>query len=158
MHVHSRGDSLLPLPTIAGVFDDSPILTPSSGGEEGGTLLTIIGHGFTLYNNDINGTFVHINGMECVIINSTHSELICETPAASANTYDVDVSVEGIDHPSVGSFTYDSSITPTVTNMSPISGGIGDEIVFTGTGFSSTSEMNTVTLVAIDDSTHYMYN
>ena len=135
------------------MFDEAPSFHPASGGVEGGMAFTITGHGFTITSDDQSVvTTVEIGSQPCDVLSSTHSVLICETPALSAGTYDVVVTVGGVGHSFVGSFSSASPVTPVVDVMSPVSGGVGDEIVITGSGFAGTPAMNTVKLRAEDNS------
>ena len=140
------------MPLLTGEFDDVPTLTPTVGSIAGGTMLTVEGHGFTLDTDDPSrSTTATVGGQECRVIESTHSRLSCETPPLVEGIYDVDVTVAGVVHDAIGMFSYEGSITPTVDDMTPVSGGVGATVTFTGTRFSTIQSMMTVSFVAADD-------
>ena len=115
-------------------------MTPTSGSFGGGSLLTIAGQGF----DTVTSPEVTVCGEECVVQDGvTDTEITCITPAnAGSGTETCDVTITQASGASVsaGSFTYDDSLTPQVTGVSPQRGGTGGgtEITVTGTGFAAT--------------------
>ena len=100
---------------------------------------------------------VLLGGNPCTIVNSSSSSLRVVTPAESTLTpamKDIQVSVVCQDEPSRSSntgtlssaFTYDDTITPTITGLVPASGSItgGQDITISGTGFGAAVEDNMV--------------
>ncbi|HET6921756.1 MAG TPA: IPT/TIG domain-containing protein, partial [Anaeromyxobacteraceae bacterium] len=88
---------LRPVPTIASI-------SPSSGGVEGGTVLTVTGTGF---DTAAGGTAVTIGGVAATAVSvSSATWLTCTTPAGAAGPADVAVSTSGGTATLTGGFTY----------------------------------------------------
>ena len=133
---------------MTGVFNEAPTLSPTVGSAKGGTKLTIDGHGFTMSTDEAAvATLVTVGDNDCTVISSTHSQVICDTTSSdtTGTALPVVVNIGSASH-SVGSFTYDAAITPTVTSMDPDTGGVGEVVTIAGTLFSETPAENTVTL------------
>ena len=125
----------LPLPGM-------PVMTsvlPVSGSVNGGTTLTITGHGY------VDGaTTVTIGGATCTVSSTTVTQIICDTTAHAAGSLSVDVVVAGttnINFPTTVMFDYDSAATPTISSITggsttADSGEGGDTITIDGTGFT----------------------
>ena len=114
-------------------------MSPLTGSFGGGTLLTIAGTGFDTTTNPT----VTVCSADCTVEAVTDTEIQCRTPANSGSvTEDCAVSVAQASGKSVDladSFTYDDSLTPQVSSVSPQRGGTGGgtSITITGTGFAA---------------------
>jgi hypothetical protein len=108
-------------------------LSQTAGSTNGGSLLTIDGNGFSSMQN----TTVKIGNNECVIQSLTQSKITCIIPSNSAGNYSVAIKSNGVNFPSV-SFFYTSSLTPMITQLSPISGLSNQLLTITGSGFGNT--------------------
>ena len=120
-------------------------ITPTVGSVEGGTEIVVSGIGF---HDD--STSVSIASETCELIDVTSTQIICLTPASSAGELEAVVLVvsNSISYPAAY-FNYSTSYTPTVTDVSPDTGGEGDTVTITGTLFGS--EIDNIT-VSVGDS------
>ena len=126
-------------------------ISPTEGSKGGGTLLTIDGSGFDTTDGVVS---VKVCDMVCPIEGTpTASQVQCLTPADETTdaTTMCDVTVAQGDDGSVTvtagtQFTYDSNLTPAITNVSPNEGGTGGgtPIVITGTGFAASGNKVTI--------------
>ena len=102
---------------------------------------------------------VTLGGNVCEVVESTLTTLTILTPAEMTNesAYDVTVEVHCPDRPQdsrsqtlVGSYVYNTALTPTLTSIHPTEGTIhgGDTITLSGSGFSSVTEENTVKVIS----------
>ena len=112
-----------PAPTIATV-------SPSSGATGGGTNIAIYGTGF------ISGVTVMINGSVCtspVVTGST--QIVCTTDPHSAGIYSL--LVTNPDGQSATGGTYEYSVAPSITSISPLGGPLagGTSVTVNGSGF-----------------------
>lgn len=109
-------------------------ISPTQGGIAGGQTVTISGTGFDT------SAVVTICGVACNVKNVTSSEYSCKTPAASAQTCDVTVSLNGLTKTLSNAYTYDVSLTPDISGVSPSRGGTGGgtTITISGSGFGTT--------------------
>ena len=113
-------------------------VSPASGSEKGGTLITISGTGFLndLNNLDLTQT-VKIGDSPCNVKSTTSTSITCET---SIMTTDSTITVTvGIVTQTTSDFEYLASDTPVVSGISVSSGStiVTTEITFTGTGFGT---------------------
>ena len=114
-------------------------MSPLTGSFGGGSLLTITGTGFDTETDPT----VTVCSADCAVVSVTDTEIQCRTPANSGSvTEDCAVSVSQASGKSVDladSFTYDDSLTPQVSSVSPQRGGTGGgtSITITGTGFAA---------------------
>ena len=112
-------------------------VSPSTGSFGGGTLLTLAGVGFS--SSDATVT---VCTNVCKITESTTTEIKClapENPSTDATlACDVVVNQDSGNTTAAAAFTYDASITPTITGASPLRGGTGGGTLLTidGTGFA----------------------
>ena len=113
--------------------------TPTSGSFGGGTLMTLTGKGFSTAES----SKVTVCDNMCDIQEVTTTEIKCLAPSNLSEdaTLACDVTVVQ-DSGSVSlsnGFTYDASITPTITAASPLRGGTGGGtlVTITGTGFAT---------------------
>ena len=140
---NSNGDVLL---NIELLLSSS---SPTTGSFGGGTLLTLSGKGFSVSES----TVVTVCDNPCTIKQSSTTEIQCLAPANPSQdaTLACDVSlVQDSGSVSLSSgFSYDASITPTISSASPLRGGTGGGtlLTITGTGFASTGN-----IVSIDGS------
>ncbi|TKS89105.1 Fibrocystin-L Polycystic kidney and hepatic disease 1-like protein 1 [Collichthys lucidus] len=88
-------------------------VAPLSGSVAGGTLLTVSGFGFSR-----NAT-VTVGGEECTVIHASDTELKCKTPAGTAGSQAVTVTVGSMSQTASGTFTYDTNLTPQISGLSP---------------------------------------
>uniref|UniRef100_A0AAQ5X4Y6 Polycystic kidney and hepatic disease 1 (autosomal recessive)-like 1 n=1 Tax=Amphiprion ocellaris TaxID=80972 RepID=A0AAQ5X4Y6_AMPOC len=87
--------------------------SPTTGSVAGGTLLTVSGFGFSQNSS------VTVGGVECLLVQSTDTELKCRTPAGAAGSQNVTVSEGNVTQSAVGSFTFDNDVTPQISSLSP---------------------------------------
>ncbi|MBN3294524.1 PKHL1 protein, partial [Polypterus senegalus] len=87
--------------------------TPSSGSTAGGIVLTISGYGFS------ENSAVRINNKLCPVLSVNLNRLQCTTPADAAGSYNVTVTMAGVDVTLSAFFTYDTAVTPTITQIHP---------------------------------------
>ncbi|XP_066278772.1 fibrocystin-L-like [Branchiostoma lanceolatum] len=124
-------------------------ISPSEGSFGGGQVLTIDGTGF-----DSELTSVSVCNKTCVPTATPQpSQLTCEVPknedvSSGMLACDVTVSVGAESVQQDAAFTYRSSLTPTITEVSPRRGGTagGTTVTITGTGFGATTADNSVTI------------
>gem|GEM_PF-1342349 len=106
------------------------LISPSSGPQEGGTLLTITGTGF---GGTVNVTIGGVPARDVTL--NTSTTITCTTPG-STSWGDVDVTVQSSTNGTAhGAFTYRR--TPEITSVTPSSGpqGGGTTIRITGSNF-----------------------
>ncbi|CAK8682976.1 unnamed protein product [Clavelina lepadiformis] len=118
--------------------------TPTLGSTAGGTTLSITGNGFV--KDDVT---VQVGGVPCVITDVTLSKITCTTGASTAGPVSVEVVSNGVTYPIV-SYEYSNAATPTIANVSPITGAEGDSITLTGTKLGNVTSDLTVTVGGID--------
>uniref|UniRef100_H3CIT5 PKHD1 like 1, tandem duplicate 1 n=1 Tax=Tetraodon nigroviridis TaxID=99883 RepID=H3CIT5_TETNG len=89
--------------------------SPSSGSiaDIGGTLLTVGGFGFS------ENATVTIGSNECKVVHATDTELKCRTPAGTAGSQTITVTVSKMSQAASSSFTYDAGLTPQISGLSP---------------------------------------
>ncbi|XP_057182580.1 fibrocystin-L-like [Triplophysa rosa] len=115
-------------------------VTPNEGSYAGGAVVAIQGSGF-----DPNTTRVLICDRECNVDlqNSTSNQLYCEVPYNNGNETEQVCMVSvmnGNDTVSItAGYTYRSSLTPVITDVTPRRGGTagGTRLTITGSGFSA---------------------
>lgn len=100
-----------PTPTVSSV-------SPTSGANAGGTLITITGTNF------LSPATVSIGGTACLnvtVVNST--TITCETPAGGGGPYDIDVTTGGHTVTLNTSFSYDSITQAVYADTNPVGPG-----------------------------------
>ncbi|XP_052805044.1 fibrocystin-L-like isoform X2 [Mya arenaria] len=109
-------------------------ILPTTGGIAGGQFLVLSGTGFT------EDAVVTLCGQECQHVSSNTSQYTCRTPANSAQICDVSIAVNGLSKTLSNEYTYDASLTPSVSGVTPRRGGTGGgtTITITGSGFGTT--------------------
>jgi hypothetical protein len=115
-------------------------ITPSSGSTTGGTLVTVLGSGFTAATTVSFGSVA----ADYFLVLSDNALLVA-APAGTAGTVDITVttpsgtsSTSSADH-----FTYSAASTPSVTSLNVTSGstGGGTAIIITGSGFTGATSV-----------------
>lgn len=121
----------------------SPILTssavissisPTSGGTNGGVLLTINGNGFGPTASDVQ---INIGTSVCTIVQVTPGQVQCTVPPQGSNASPALLRVvsNGVTFPNPPSFTYNSGATPSITSINPTTGGSGQTVTISGSNF-----------------------
>ncbi|XP_056597030.1 fibrocystin-L-like [Triplophysa dalaica] len=124
-------------------------VTPNEGSYAGGAVVAVQGSGF-----DPNTTRVLICDRECNVDmqTSTSNQLNCEVPYNNGNKTEQVCMVyvmNGNDTVNItAGYTYRSSLTPVITDVTPRRGGTagGTRLTITGSGFSSNTSEVTVTI------------
>ncbi|XP_068250285.1 fibrocystin-L-like [Palaemon carinicauda] len=121
------------LPFISGI-------SPTLGSTNGGALLTISGSGFT--PGDVS---VALDGTDCPLESEASDSLSCRVPAHAAGSVSVVVTSSSVSATSSTDFTYASTVTPLLTNISPNTDIVeGTTLTLIGSGFKSSSTDPTV--------------
>ncbi len=143
-----RDQFFLLKPFVAGV-------TPSTGGVNGGTRLSVIGSGFMGCKDDFE---VMVGSLPCDVVETMYTEIVCVTTATDEGTFDVSVRIKApqvscpwCDEPSGGAapememvpchpgedctFTVELASTPTVDSISNTSISANQLITLNGSGF-----------------------
>ena len=109
--------------------------TPTVGSLGGGTSITVYGSGFPATLDAWGDGSVTIEGCSCKITKTTFSEFECLTSAKPSggrykrSTADISITI-GSSSISGGSCTYDASLTPTLSSVSPSSSSpLGGEVL-----------------------------
>ncbi|KAA0710209.1 Fibrocystin-L Polycystic kidney and hepatic disease 1-like protein 1 [Triplophysa tibetana] len=124
-------------------------VTPNEGSYAGGAVVAIRGSGF-----DPNSTRILICDRECNVDlkTSTSNQLYCEVPHNNGNETEQVCMVSvtnGNDTVSITTgYTYRSSLTPVITDVTPRRGGTagGTRLTITGSGFSTNTDQVNVTI------------
>ena len=115
-----------------------PIVTsvsPATGSTAGGTMVTIVGSGFSLVAERMT---VLLGESDCAIFSSTYSEIVCVTSEGGEGVRAVMVTVNGFEADTDASYEHSSSATPTISSVTPATGAIGESnIVISGTNFGT---------------------
>ncbi len=105
---------------------------------------------------------IFVGDKECEITSETNTLIVCVTPLQDTQldaTYNVTVLVRCTDADNgeqisalAGVFMYDTSVSPTVTGISPENGTVigGESVTIFGSGFSTTMEDNQVQVCWFD--------
>ena len=112
-------------------------VTPNTGSENGGILITVSGNGFV-----VNKTTVTVGGTACDVKSVTLSSLKCMLPAGTGSAAVVQVAVQSSANSqtySTVTFNYDTTLTPTINSVTPNTGNTGDTITIAGSGFTTTA-------------------
>ena len=110
-------------------------VSPETGSTAGGTLVTIMGSGFSPVADRMN---VLLGDRSCIIRSSTYSVITCVSSGGVGEGGEVVVTVNEYEAQSTAVFTFSSPATPTISSIIPetdIAGG--DDIVISGTNFGS---------------------
>ena len=119
----NTGDTVQCTPSITGV-------SPSRGSVHGGTDISISGLGF-----DPGRVSVLIDGKQCSLKSVTYTSVVCTTPAGTG-TKNVVVKSGSVTFPMTSTFTYDASVTPTVSSLLVSTGKGGETITITGSNLT----------------------
>ncbi|KAK7084670.1 hypothetical protein SK128_002604 [Halocaridina rubra] len=137
------GAALQPDPVVAYLV--TPTITsinPSTGGTGGGYSIIIYGSGFPSDISGWAGSSAYVNGFDCEITDADDTSVTCTVPAGSAGVVDVAVSISSVMATLSSSFTYDSTLSASITSVLPMVSSVlgGDELNITGTDFGTGSE------------------
>ncbi|XP_075126263.1 fibrocystin-L-like [Leptodactylus fuscus] len=88
-------------------------LTPSSGSLAGGTLVTILGSGFSTDST------VELKGSGCAVVFANLTMITCRTSAGPEGFADVFVLTNGLNGTLYNAFNFTSYLAPTITGLSP---------------------------------------
>lgn len=113
-------------------------VTPASGSMAGGQTITISGSGFGKRNENVN---VALGGSPCDIISISLFHITCITTAHAEGNVSIEISVGESSVTILDAFEYDSSLTISVTALSPQQGSVSGGVVITisGSGFIDTT-------------------
>ncbi|XP_054766411.2 fibrocystin-L-like [Lytechinus pictus] len=143
--VDGKGSASLPTGGVEFEYDfDVTSITPDEGSAAGGTEVTISGYGLG-GDNDIE---VAIGSNDCEVVSSSYDEIVCvivieassRRRRRSTTDADIVISIEGVSALTVSNgFTFDTSLTPTVTSLSPTTSSVvgGDDLTISGSAFGS---------------------
>ena len=112
-------------------------VSPSLGSVHGGTDITIDGVGF---DPTFGRVSVTVGGKQCQVKSVTYTKVVCTTPAGSGSV-NVVVQSGSVTFPSVG-FSYDSSVTPTISSLSSVRGRGGDAVTLSGGNLAARSSVS----------------
>lgn len=125
-------------------------VSPETGSIAGGTLVTIVGSGFSPVADRMN---VLLGDRSCTIRSSTYSVITCVSSGGVGEGGEVVVTVNEYEAQSTAQFTFSSAATPTISSIIPqtdIAGG--DDIVISGTNFGSVpSSVSVLILSSIEE-------
>lgn len=107
-------------------------VTPASGSVAGGQTITIYGSGFGKRNENV---IVSLGGSPCDIISISLSHITCITTAHVEGNVSVEISVGESSVTISDAFEYDSSLTISVTALSPQQGSVSGGVVITISGY-----------------------
>lgn len=109
-------------------------IKPNKGSIGGGTYVVIAGDGFGLMLE--NGS-VTIGGSVCSILSVNLTEISCVTTPHDVSNASITVAIDGKIGTLSNAFWYDSGVTPLISSMSIVEGGVsgGAEIFIQGSGF-----------------------
>lgn len=165
VRVGNRGDALVAIMSEHdsgfGMIPNIETIKPTFGSLAGGSRITLQGFGFG------DSPLVFIGSATCNILESTYTEIICESPASTAGEKDVQVLAYINAMPLTAEcetltrtcrYTYADIWTPSVTSIEPDSMSGSTTFTITGTAFGSTpSELlvtiggETATVLSADD-------
>jgi len=110
-----------PLPTISS-------FTPGSG---------IVGTGVTIQGNNFTGTTaVKFNGAAAAFTVNSSIQITTSVPSGATTGK---ISVSNVDGTGQSTTDFTAVVTPTISSFSPTSGGVGNSVTITGSGFAGTT-------------------
>ncbi|XP_053468790.1 PKHD1 like 1, tandem duplicate 1 [Ictalurus furcatus] len=104
-----NGDNIFNFTYQLGVTSSAP----TAGSVTGGTIITVSGYGFS------QDTTATIGSVQCDVIDVNLYQLLCRAPAGSEGENAVTLQMGNIQVTSPNSFTYDTNLTATITEVSP---------------------------------------
>ncbi|KAK3879633.1 hypothetical protein Pcinc_015818 [Petrolisthes cinctipes] len=121
-------------------------VSPTTGGTGGYYELTVAGQGFLDLADMTSQDEVTVGGAVCQVVASMYSEVKCIVPPGTSGTVSVSVEYNGKTATLSNAFTYDSSLSASLTSVSPTSLSAlgGEELTITGSNFGS--DVGSVTL------------
>ncbi|WAR05573.1 PKHL1-like protein, partial [Mya arenaria] len=144
VRISNRGNALVAIMSAKdqgfAVIPNIESISPVSGSTAGGAMLTITGFGFG------DSPIVKVGDFECLIVESSYSEIICETPTSVQAQRDVTVEIMVNGAPLAAEcetatqtcrYSYANLWTPTVTNISPDAISSTASLTITGTGLGT---------------------
>ena len=117
-------------------------VVPRRGSLHGRTEIAIAGVGF---DPAFGRVAVTVGGRQCAIKSVTYQKVVCYTPAGTGSK-DVLVQSGEVTFPSV-TFTYDTTVTPTVSSLSLRRGHADQEVTLSGTNLGSTFGVDGVSIM-----------
>ncbi|XP_075128051.1 fibrocystin-L-like [Leptodactylus fuscus] len=117
-------------------------ITPSSGSLAGGTLVTILGSGFSTDST------VKLKGSGCAVVFANLTVITCRTSAGPEGFADVFVFTNGLNETLKNAFNFTSYLAPTITGISPSTSSVlgNTTLTISGNNFQSQSAGNAVIL------------
>ena len=124
-----------------GLIPNIEDIQPTSGSMAGGAVITVSGFGFG------DSPLVYIDGYSCAVIESSYTEILCETPLSyteTEKTVEVHATVNGSPQPAecqtstmTCRYSYASLWTPVITAVDPDSLSANTTFTITGSNFGS---------------------
>ncbi|XP_075681934.1 fibrocystin-L [Rhinoderma darwinii] len=105
-------------------------ITPSSGSLTGGTLVTILGSGFSM------DSIVELVGSGCAVVFANLSVIKCRTSAGLEGFSDVIVITNGLNGTLQDAFNFTSLLAPTINQINPSTSGVLGNTTLTISGFN----------------------
>ncbi|KAK3895443.1 hypothetical protein Pcinc_000892 [Petrolisthes cinctipes] len=126
-------------------------VSPTTGGIGGYYELTVAGQGFLDLADMTSQDGVTVGGSACQVVASIYSEVKCIVPPGTSGTVSVSVEYRGKTAALSNAFIYDSSLSASITSVSPNSISVleGEELTITGSNFGS--DVGSVTLEGESD-------
>ena len=108
---------------------------PSNGSLAGGQIIAIRGNGF---GSLLENALVFLGDSPCEMLSVNLSVIKCRTTSHAAGLVSINISIQDSSAILPGAYKYDSSLTASVSKLSPQQGSVtgGEEITFFGSGFS----------------------
>ncbi|XP_064089363.1 fibrocystin-L-like [Macrobrachium nipponense] len=112
-------------------------VTPATGGTGGGYSVIVLGSGFPADLDGWSGNSVTLGGVACDVTAADGASVTCTVPAGAAGSVDVSVTISGQTSTLTSGFTYDSTLSASITTVSPTTSNVlgGSVLSITGTGF-----------------------
>ncbi|XP_066284016.1 fibrocystin-L-like [Branchiostoma lanceolatum] len=133
LHVDDIGYAYNSAPLVVEYVFRLDSIDPMEGSLAGGTELHISGEGFSTNSSAID---VKVGPVSCDVQEISKNTLVCVTRPYSRRYH--------VKNAGILNYTYSDSKTPVVTNVSPLVGAAGSEVVLEGKHFSTTARDNRV--------------
>ncbi|CAF3294041.1 unnamed protein product [Rotaria sp. Silwood2] len=116
-------------------------VTPLTSSVYGGATLAIVGHGFS---SNISEIEVNVGTDSCPITSTTSDKVECTIPPQrnNSNTANISITSHRISFPSSSVLTYDRTITPNISSVSPTFGSNSQNLVISGNNFAGSAQTN----------------